>query len=391
VAPFLAACFLDRSPHRSGIAAVTDPETSRPRRLRAAGLYVAAWTAMALFYASQWLLYNFYDDTPESASRIVAVALTDWYVRGLVALAAFPLARRVHFRRGAVGRALAVHVPASIAYALVKITICWWLGFVTPWLEPVGFFHLVLSELHLDIAVYWIIVGIVHWTDSRRRLREHERESTRLALQAAQLETRLARAQLDSLKMQLQPHFLFNTLHSVSALIHQDDEAADLMIARLSDFLRLVIEHAGAQEVVLVEELEFLRRYLEIQQVRFQERMRVSVDAAPDTLDAMVPNLVLQPLVENAIRHAVESRAAGGRVQVVARREGGVLRLTVRDDGPGLGAGPIGAGLGIPNTQARLEHLYGGGQSLEIENHPEGGVVVTVTLPFRTGAAAPAA
>lgn len=370
---------------------MTDPETSRPRRLRAAGLYVAAWTAMALFYASQWLLYNFYDDTPESPIHIVAVALTDWYVRGLVALAVFPLARRVPIRREALGRALAIHIPASIAYALVKITICWWLGFVTPWLEPVGFFHLVLSEMHLDIAVYWIIVGLVHWTDSRRRLREHERESTRLALQAAQLETRLARAQLDSLKMQLQPHFLFNTLHSVSALIHQDDEAADLMIARLSDFLRLVIEHAGAQEVALVEELEFLRRYLEIQQVRFQERMRVSVDAAPDTLDAMVPNLVLQPLVENAIRHAVESRAVGGRVQVVARREDSVLRLTVRDDGPGLGVGPIGAGLGIPNTQARLEHLYGGGQSLEIENHPEGGVVVTVTLPFRTGAAAPAA
>ena len=371
---------------------VNYPGPSGPGRLRAAGLYAAAWTVVALFVASQWLLYNLYDETPEPAGHLLAVALTDWYVRGLVAVPVLFAARRVLFREGSRLRAAAFHVPASIAFALTKITICWWLGFVLPWLQPVGFLPLLLGEIHLDIAIYWILLGLVQWRESRRRLREREREAARLALQASELETRLARAQLDSLKMQLQPHFLFNTLHSVSALIHEDDEAADLMIARLSDFLRLVIEHAGEQEVALVQELEFLNRYLEIQQVRFQDRLRVSIDVDPETLDAMVPNLVLQPLVENAIRHAVEPRAGGGRVEVSATRHEETLRLTVRDDGPGLRNGAQAVpGTGISNTRARLQQLYGRLQSLEIANHPEGGALVTVRFPWRIGEAATAA
>jgi signal transduction histidine kinase len=370
---------------------VNDPGTSWPLRLRAAGLYFAAWTAVALFFASQWLLYNLYDEAPEPG-HFLAVLFTDWYVRGLVAAPFLLVIRRIPFRSGSRLRAATIHVAASIAFALVKITICWGLGFVLPWLQPIGYLDLLLGEIHLDIATYWVLLGLVQWRDSRLRLREREREAARLALQASQLETRLARAQLDSLKMQLQPHFLFNTLHSVSALIHEDDEAADLMIARLSDFLRLVIEHAGEQEVALVQELEFLNRYLEIQQVRFQDRLRVSIDVDPEALDAMVPNLVLQPLVENAIRHAVEPRAGGGRVEVSARRNGDTLCLTVRDDGPGLrpGARTV-PGVGISNTRARLEQLYGGRQMLEIANHTAGGALVTVRFPWRVGEAATAA
>jgi signal transduction histidine kinase len=373
-------------------ALLTEPGISPSGRLRPAGLYLAAWTVVALFNASQWLLFNHYDETPEPPGLLIGVALTDWYVRALVALPVLYLARRVPIGKESRIPALAFHGAASIAFALAKIATCWWLGFVLPWLRPLGFMDLLLGEIHLDIAVYWILVGLVHWRESRRHLHEREREAARLALQASRLETRLAKAQLDALKMQLQPHFLFNTLHSVSALIHEDDEAADLMIVRLSDFLRLVIEHAGEQEVALVEELEFLQRYIEIQQVRFQDRLRVSIDVAGETLTALVPNLVLQPLVENAIRHAVEPRVAGGRVVVSASRIGEVLRLTVRDDGPGLAAGSqAGAGLGIPNTRARLEHLYGDGQSLDIANDPEGGVTVTLTFPWRVAGAATAA
>lgn len=371
---------------------VNDAATSGPRRLRAAGLYVAAWTAVALFYASQWLLYNLYDDTPAPHGRLVGVALTDWYIRAAVAVPVLYLARRVPISGEARIRGFGIHALGSIVFALVKITICWWLGSVLPWLRPIGFVDLALGEIHLDIAVYWILVGLVQWRESRRRLREREHESARLAIQASRLETRLAKAQLDSLKMQLQPHFLFNTLHSVSALIHEDDEAADRMIARLSDFLRLVIEHAGEQEVALVQELEFLNRYLEIQQVRFQDRLRVSIDVDPEVLHAMVPNLVLQPLVENAIRHAVEPRAGGGRVEVSAARHGETLQLTVRDDGPGLRPGPrTVSGIGLSNTRARLEQLYGGLQTLEIANHPQGGALVTVRFPWRAGEAATAA
>jgi signal transduction histidine kinase len=361
------------------------------RSLRAVGLYVAAWTAVALFYATQWLLYNLYDDTPAASARLVGVALTDWYVRAAVAIPVLYLARRVPISGGARGFGLVFHALGSLAFALVKITICWWLGGVLPWLRPLGFLDLALGEIHLDIAVYWILVGLVQWRDSRRRLREREHESARLAIQTSRLETRLAQAQLDSLKMQLQPHFLFNTLHSVSALIHEDDEAADLMVSRLSDFLRLVIERAGAQEVALVEELEFLQRYLEIQQVRFQERLRVSVEVPGEAMGAMVPNLVLQPLVENAIRHAVEPRAGGGRVEISAARAGDALRLSIRDDGPGLRPGNPGTGLGLANTRARLEHLYGDRSSLEVSDHPDGGVIATVTFPWRVGEAVTAA
>lgn len=370
---------------------MNDPGMSAWHRLRPAVFYFAAWTTVALFYASQWLLYNLYDESPESPARLVGVVLTDWYVRAAVAVPVLFLARRLPISGRSRVSALCIHALASVAFALTKIAICWWLALVLPWLRPIGFLQLLLGEIHLDIAIYWILVGLVQWRESRRRLREREREAARLAIQASQLETLLARSQLESLKMQLQPHFLFNTLHSVSALIHEDDEAADLMIARLSDFLRLVIEHAGAQEVALVEELEFLQRYLDIQQVRFQDRLRVSVDATPEALSAMVPNLVLQPLVENAIRHAVEPRSAGGHVEVSAARDGDVLRLFIRDDGPGLRPGKPGTGLGIANTRARLEHLYGDRQSLEIANHPGGGVVVTVSFPWRLGTAASAA
>lgn len=362
---------------------MSEPSPSTPRRLRAAGLYVAAWTAVALFYATQWLLYNFYDDTPDPTGRLLAIALTDWYVRALLALPVLWAARRFPFQPGGRARALAVHVPGCIAFALAKIAICWWLGFVLPWLRPIPFIRLLLGEIHLDIATYWILVGLVQWRESRRRLHVREREAARLALQTSRLETRLARAELDALKMQLQPHFLFNTLHSISALVHEDGEAADLMIARLSDFLRLVIARDGAQEVALTEELEFLARYLEIQQLRFQERLQVSVDTAAGTGAALVPNLVLQPLVENAIRHAVEPRSEGGRVEIVARRLGETLRVTIRDDGPGLRGAPATGGVGIANTRARLEHLYGERHALQVADHADGGVVVTLDLPWR--------
>jgi two-component system, LytTR family, sensor kinase len=365
--------------------------TSAPHRIRSAALYLAAWTAVALFYATQWLLYNLYDETPEAGHRIVGVALTDWYVRAAVAVPVLYLARRVPVAEGRRASALAIHALGSVAFALVKIGICWWLGSVLPWLRPIGFLDLLLGEIHLDIATYWILVGLVQWRQSRQRLHEREREAAQLALQTSRLETRLAKAQLDSLKMQLQPHFLFNALHSISALIHEDDEAADLMIVRLGDFLRLVILHAGKQEVSLVEELDFLQRYLEIQQVRFQDRLRVRIDVEPEALEAMVPNLVLQPLVENAIRHAVEPRSSGGRVEVEAKRDGESLCITIRDDGPGIRPGSPGTGLGIPNTRARLEHLYGDRQTLEIANRSGGGAVVTVRFPWHVGATATAA
>jgi sensor histidine kinase YesM len=237
--------------------------------------------------------------------------------------------------------------------------------------------------------VYSGMVAVQHMGALYRRYAERERMTL-------QLETKLARAQLEALKIQLQPHFLFNTLNTISALLHRDPEAADRVLTRLGDLLRLSLQHSGRQEVMLRQELEFLEGYLEIQQTRFQDRLRVRFDTDPDALDALVPTLVLQPLVENAVRHAIEPRAAAGWLEVRARRENGRLTLQVADDGPGIAAnGPgaiagsvipaTGSGIGLANTRARLEQLYGAGHRFTLANASQGGLVVTLEIPFRVG------
>jgi LytS/YehU family sensor histidine kinase len=185
--------------------------------------------------------------------------------------------------------------------------------------------------------------------------------------------------------MQLHPHFLFNTLHSISALLNQDVEAARRMISRLGDFLRLTLENAGTQEVTMQQELEFLNGYLEIERVRFQDRLTTSVTVDPQVLDHRVPNLILQPIVENAMRHAI-SNSNGGRIDIVVTAENGMLRIQVKDNGPGLRlvrsvSDRTKHGLGLANTKARLERLYGSAHSLDLANEPAGGLVVTMELP----------
>ncbi len=212
-----------------------------------------------------------------------------------------------------------------------------------------------------------------------RRFREGE-------LRAAQLETQLSQAQLQALKMQLHPHFLFNTLHSISALVHKDPECADRMIARLGDFLRLTLENSGAQEVSLQKELEFLRCYLEIERVRFQDRLTTHMEIDSQALDTPVPNLILQPIVENALRHGIAPRSTPGRIEISAKRKNGSLRIEVQDNGPGISAiskpnGRFREGLGLANTRARLRQLYGADHSFELKDAPGGGLLVTLVIP----------
>ncbi len=225
------------------------------------------------------------------------------------------------------------------------------------------------------VVVYWAVLLVAHVRDFYGKYRERE-------LRAAQLESGLARARLDLLKSQLRPHFLFNTLNAVSALIHTDVEAADRVVARLGDLLRLSLEDFDLQEAPLTRELEVIRSYLAIEQARLGPRLSVRLDVDPGAEDALAPTFLLQPLVENAIRHGVASRSAPGWVEVRAWRERDRLHLEVRDDGPGLSAEPCG-GVGLSNTRARLLHLYGADQHLEVRNDPAGGCVAHVTLPFR--------
>jgi signal transduction histidine kinase len=228
-----------------------------------------------------------------------------------------------------------------------------------------------LRRLPMLLLVYLIIVLNLVALDYYRKYRDRE--------------YRLMQAQLATLKAQLQPHFLFNTLHSISALMHVDVEAADRMVVSLGDLLRATLSEEGGQEVTLARELEVLDLYLRIQLIRFQDRLRVNMDVAPEALGACVPNLVLQPLVENAIKHGIAPHSVDGVVDVGARREGASLVLRVRDDGPGAAPPPaaLREGVGLSNTRARLERLYGAAQSLRYGDAPEGGFEVELRIPYR--------
>jgi two-component system, LytTR family, sensor kinase len=236
-----------------------------------------------------------------------------------------------------------------------------------------------LNNLIVCAQLLAVSQGLVHYRESRER-----------ALRASRLEAELARAQLQLLRMQLEPHFLFNTLNAVSTLLHGDPAGAERMIVLLSDLLRRALEERKGQEVALREELDFLDRYLQIEQIRFPDRLRVVREIQPESLDALVPTLVLHPLVENAIRHGLARRPEGGRVGIRARREDGRLQVCVWDDGPGWreaafdeAGGARSAGIGLANTRARLEQLYGSTYRFEVRGRREGGVEVLLNVPFR--------
>lgn len=243
-----------------------------------------------------------------------------------------------------------------------------------------GLRKLFLNNLVDDITGTFVpIVLIAHAVSYYRKYRDRE-------IQASQLEAQLAKAHLQSLKSQLQPHFLFNTMHSISALMLTDVQAADRMITRLADLLRMNLESAGTQITTLNRELEFVNCYLSIEQVRFEERLNVLFDIAPETLDARVPLLLLQPLVDNAVKHGISHRTSGGEIRIQAQRQNGDLKLEVRDNGPGLStsASERGCRIGLKVTRERLEALYGQNQCVELASPPDGGVTVLVSIPFET-------
>jgi LytS/YehU family sensor histidine kinase len=226
-----------------------------------------------------------------------------------------------------------------------------------------------------ELVIYLAVLAAGFARDYFLRYRAHAAESARL-------EAQLAEARLAALRMQLNPHFLFNTLHAVSALVERDPAGVRRLVARLSALLRHVLDSGARQEVTLAEELAFARDYLDIQRVRFQDRLRVEEEVPEDLLDALVPNLILQPLVENAIVHGVGRHESAGRIRIGARRDAECLELTVEDDGPGLSGDGRGGGVGIGNTRARLAAMYGDEAALELRPAPAGGLVARVRLPY---------
>ena len=231
---------------------------------------------------------------------------------------------------------------------------------------------------------YWMIVGIFTAIDIYRRYRRREREALDLQVQTVHLESQLTNARLEALRMQLHPHFLFNTLNAISVLISGGEmERARGMLLRLSDLLRVSLDTAGAANVPLKEEIEFLRSYLEIEQIRFEDRLQVDLDIDSQTLDVLIPYLILQPLVENAVRHGISNRLEPGVIVVESRIENGILVLEVRDSGPGLPAGEIKEGVGLSNTRERLRQQYGDAHSFELRHATEGGLMVRLSIPIQ--------
>lgn len=242
------------------------------------------------------------------------------------------------------------------------------------------YMHLVWTYFHEGILVYFAIVGTDIAFDYYQRYRDRE-------LQAARLKEQLAQAQLQALRAQLQPHFLFNALNSISGLIrNNENKAAISMTAQLSELLRHILDQSDKQEVALQDELETTRRYLEIQQTRFFDRLAVRLDIDPETLDAKVPSLVLQPLVENAFRHGVSTRTTPSLIELTAHRDNGSLRIEIYNDGPLLPPDwnpDASAGIGLANTRARLKQLYAGRHSFTLGNRGGSGVAASIVIPFK--------
>ena len=295
----------------------------------------------------------------------------------------FWLGRRFRFDRHGWQRALMVHVPASLIITTLHLTlIAVWRFFLqgvrggNPELMTTiadAFFRTVDQIL----PVYWAIIGLQHAVDYYRQARARE-------VRAARLETRLVESQLQALQQQLHPHFLFNTLHAISTLVHRDPEKADAMIERLSDLLRVTLRKVGVQEVELAQELEYLRAYLDIEQIHFGDRLRIEyrIDAA--AFDVLVPTLMLQPLVENAVRHGLEPLMRPGTLAIEARADGDTMWLRVRDDGIGFSkTWRRREGVGLSNTRSRLDRLYGEHAALTIRENPGGGAVVDIYIPLR--------
>lgn len=297
-------------------------------------------------------------------------------------------ARRLPLERDVWLRNLPIHLIAAVLVSLLALQLRFWFeGVVTgltgePWsLAAPKFLNMWFFRLGISvpsgILIYWTILGVTHALRYYGKFRENQ-------LKAARLEAQLARAELEALEMQLHPHFLFNTLNSIAVLMRRDVEAAGRMLNRLSDLLRLTLERAGEQLVPLKDELEILHGYLQIQETRFEDRLTVSFAIEPEALHLRVPNLILQPLVENSIRHAIAPHAAPGTIEVQARRADGMLLLQVRDDGPGLpfNARAVQEGIGLSNTRERLQVLYGAAHRFELRNLEGGGLEVTLGIPL---------
>ena len=348
-------------------------------------LLFTLWTVIGLSFAGQFYLATAQAGVPVSWRQALSGALGDWYVFALLAVPAVLLVRRFPIGREHWTSSLVAHIIGSLLFSagfiVARAAVAEWQGWAAG--RPVNYGEvarmLLVKTWHFNILIYWAIVVLLHAI-------AFYRESQERARRALELEKRLAEARLMALQMQLNPHFLFNALNGIATLMHRDVDTADRMLMRLAELLRLTLQKTGDQETTVRNEIALLERYLEIERLRFGERLEVKFDLAPEALDARVPTLLLQPLVENSIKHGLATRAQRGLIEVATRREGQMLTIEIRDNGAGVktDSASAGNGVGLSNARSRLQQLYGDHQSLHLTNRSEGGALVRVQLPFTT-------
>ncbi len=352
------------------------------------GLMAAFWTTVALLSVGQTLLGDASSEVHwgRTVAELVEYALWGLFTPIIFWLAkTLPVVEPTDTERTTVTRNVGVHaavtLAASIAVDLTEDAVEAGLGE-----RPLAFVQSVSQFWFTDELLFYLVILMAGFARSYYfQQKARQEEAARLEERAEALEAQLTEARLEALRMQLNPHFLFNTLHAVSTLVDRDPAGVRRMIARLSELLRHVLDEEAPQEVPLSQELEFLDDYFEIQSIRFQGRLDTAVDVPSDLYDAQVPNLILQPIVENAIKHGASQVRGVGRIEVRGRHEDDRLVLTVTDNGPGLPESQE-DGFGLRNVRARLEGLYGDDQALHMETVPDGGTRAVLALPHHTSA-----
>lgn len=366
-----------------------DRQTRSRSRLNGFVIWFAVFTAITLLI----FCYRYLDDLTRGHSGTFSTRLIEELTGGYSAALLFLLVLKFARRFPITGencpswmRRLPVHLLGAVGFSLLHTTMMAVSRQVIFPLAGLGQYDYGIMPIRyfMEMANYllWYATSI-----TLIYLFDHYRESRARELRTAQLEAQLAQAQLQALQAQIHPHFLFNALNTISTVIYEDVRAADTMIARLSDFLRHSLNASRSQEVTLGEEMNFLNLYLDIMRPRFEDRLRVEFEVGQGINDALVPKLILQPLVENSIKHAADPNSGQVNIAVKAARENGSLRLEIKDDGPGLSGKfreALGNGIGLTNTIERLEKLYGGNHEFTLQNLIDGGLLVRVTVPFHT-------
>ena len=351
------------------------PPASLPSWRTLAAAVLAGWTAVAVVLFSSTCAALAVSGTEFQVGRVLAGNALQAYSWAPVTPLILALAWRFPIGRGA-PRHAALNLAAAVPLVTARLALFHYAGQALWVLRPgVEFSYALFTYMAESLFTYAVVTGIGHALAYGRVVRERE-------VAREQLQTQLARAQLQSLKAQLHPHFLFNTLQAISTLVHMDPHRAERVIGSLGELLRGALAHHDAQEVTLRDELAALHPYLEIERTRLGARLAVKLAIDPEVLEARVPHLLLQPLAENAVRHGIAPLRGGGRLEITARRHNQTLRLTISDDGAGIGGPQREGAVGLANTRARLERLYGRAHSFLIHSAPSRGTRVELELPF---------